>query len=184
MRPPLCASCSSGQRFACGFLQIPSHDRHPCRPANDSSYQARLELSSYRNTACWTYHYKARPKIPVGLYFMTQSPLLVLFLFRPLVFFEITFVFFAFFLMFLLHCCICFILFRRQNSRYLLVCFFLKRHHFLFTGLEDGFDLRSLLIAQRQFLSQALHPLFAPMSLIFHWVSILIGKHRRGQKQR
>ena len=27
---------SSGQRFACGFLQILPHDRHPCRPANSS----------------------------------------------------------------------------------------------------------------------------------------------------
>jgi hypothetical protein len=32
----LCASCPSGQRFACGFLQIPPHDGHPCRPANTS----------------------------------------------------------------------------------------------------------------------------------------------------
>jgi hypothetical protein len=29
-------SVSSGQCFACGFLQIPSHDGHPCRPANSS----------------------------------------------------------------------------------------------------------------------------------------------------
>ena len=34
--PPLSASCSSGQRFACGFLQIPGHPGHPCRPANTS----------------------------------------------------------------------------------------------------------------------------------------------------
>ncbi len=54
-RPPLCASCSSGQCFACGFLQIPPHDGHPCRPANDSPYQARSELSSYRNMACRAY---------------------------------------------------------------------------------------------------------------------------------
>ena len=32
--PPLSASCSSGQRFACGFLRIPPHDGHPCRSAN------------------------------------------------------------------------------------------------------------------------------------------------------
>ena len=30
------ASCSSGQRFAFGFLQIRSHPRHPCRLANSS----------------------------------------------------------------------------------------------------------------------------------------------------
>src|SRR5690625_2972691 len=32
----VCAFCSSGQRFACGFLQIPPHGGHPCRPANSS----------------------------------------------------------------------------------------------------------------------------------------------------
>src|SRR5215469_7979908 len=34
--PPLSASCSSGQRFACGFLPIPSRDGHRCRSANTS----------------------------------------------------------------------------------------------------------------------------------------------------
>ena len=34
--PPLSASCSSGQRFAFGFLQIPPRDGHPCRSANTS----------------------------------------------------------------------------------------------------------------------------------------------------
>ena len=63
MHPPLCASCSSGQRFACGFLQIPPHDGHPCRPANDSPYRARLELSSYRNTSCQAYRCR---DVPVG----------------------------------------------------------------------------------------------------------------------
>ena len=29
-------ACSSGQRFAFGFLQIRSHPRHPCRSANTS----------------------------------------------------------------------------------------------------------------------------------------------------
>ena len=33
---PLSASCSSGQRFACSFLQIPPRDGHPCRSANTS----------------------------------------------------------------------------------------------------------------------------------------------------
>jgi hypothetical protein len=36
----LCDSCSSGQCFACGFLQIPPHDGHPCRPANRSPCRA------------------------------------------------------------------------------------------------------------------------------------------------
>jgi len=34
--PPLSASCSSRQRFASGFLQIPSRPGHPCRAANTS----------------------------------------------------------------------------------------------------------------------------------------------------
>ena len=33
---PLSASCSSGQRFAYSFLQIPPRDGHPCRSANTS----------------------------------------------------------------------------------------------------------------------------------------------------
>ena len=32
----VCGSCSSGQCFAFGFLQIPSLDGHPCRSANRS----------------------------------------------------------------------------------------------------------------------------------------------------
>ena len=32
----VCDSCSSGQCFAYGFLQIPPRDRHPCRSANRS----------------------------------------------------------------------------------------------------------------------------------------------------
>ena len=32
----VCGSCSSGQCFACGFLQIPPRDGHPCRSANRS----------------------------------------------------------------------------------------------------------------------------------------------------
>jgi hypothetical protein len=34
--PPLSASCSSAQRFAYSFLQIPPRDGHPCRSANTS----------------------------------------------------------------------------------------------------------------------------------------------------
>ena len=37
---PQSASCTSDPRFACGFLQIPGHPRHPCRPANISPYRA------------------------------------------------------------------------------------------------------------------------------------------------
>src|SRR5882724_3861674 len=31
--------------FACGFLQIPPRDGHPCRPANDSPCRVRRRLS-------------------------------------------------------------------------------------------------------------------------------------------
>ena len=41
----VCGSCSSGQRFACGFLQIPPHGGHPCRPANSSHCRACRGLS-------------------------------------------------------------------------------------------------------------------------------------------
>ena len=41
----LCGFCSSGQRFACGFLQIPPRDGHPCRPANYSPCRASRGLS-------------------------------------------------------------------------------------------------------------------------------------------
>lgn len=36
----VCDFYSSGQRFACGFLQIPPRDGHPCRPANSSPCRA------------------------------------------------------------------------------------------------------------------------------------------------
>ena len=38
-------SCSSGQCFACGFLQIPPRGGHPCRPANRSPCRAGRGLS-------------------------------------------------------------------------------------------------------------------------------------------
>src|SRR6476660_5812753 len=41
----VCGFCPSGQRFACGFLQIPPRDGHPCRPANDSPCRVRRRLS-------------------------------------------------------------------------------------------------------------------------------------------
>jgi hypothetical protein len=40
LRRLVSASCSSGQRFAFGFLQIRSHPRHPCRSANTSPCRA------------------------------------------------------------------------------------------------------------------------------------------------
>src|SRR5207302_5384965 len=41
----ICDFCSSSQRFACGFLQIPPRDGHPCRAANDSPCRVRRRLS-------------------------------------------------------------------------------------------------------------------------------------------
>src|SRR6185503_3675219 len=41
----ICGFCSSSQRFACGFLQIPPRDGHPCRSANDSPCRVRRRLS-------------------------------------------------------------------------------------------------------------------------------------------
>ena len=41
----ICDFCSSGQCFACGFLQIPPHGGHPCRPANRSPCRAGRGLS-------------------------------------------------------------------------------------------------------------------------------------------
>src|SRR5215468_2635656 len=43
--PPLSVSCSSGPRFAYGFLQIPPHDGHPCRSANTSPCRVCRGLS-------------------------------------------------------------------------------------------------------------------------------------------
>src|ERR1044071_8880619 len=47
----VCDFCSSSQRFACGFLQIPPLDGHPCRPANDSPCRARRRLSLLSKSA-------------------------------------------------------------------------------------------------------------------------------------
>src|SRR5690606_13092509 len=41
----VCDSCSSGQRFAFGFLQIPPRDEHPCRSANRSPCRAGRGLA-------------------------------------------------------------------------------------------------------------------------------------------
>src|SRR5258708_4981377 len=41
----VCDFCSSGQRFACGFLRVPPRGGHPCRPANDSPCRGRKGLS-------------------------------------------------------------------------------------------------------------------------------------------
>ena len=50
----VCDSCSSGQCFACGFLQIPPRDGHPCRPANRSPCRANRGLSPPSHPATTT----------------------------------------------------------------------------------------------------------------------------------
>src|SRR5438093_12632788 len=41
----VCGFCSSNQRFAYSFLQIPPRDGHPCCSANDSPCRVRRRLS-------------------------------------------------------------------------------------------------------------------------------------------
>ena len=50
----LCDSCSSGQCFAFGFLQIPPRDGHPCRSANRSPCRADSGLSPPSHPATTT----------------------------------------------------------------------------------------------------------------------------------
>ena len=64
----ICDFCSSGQRFACGFLQIPSRDGHPCRPANDSPCRVRRRLSLPSKSALPGAQDTKRPGAEPGLY--------------------------------------------------------------------------------------------------------------------
>ena len=50
----LCDSCSSGQCFAFGFLQIPPPDGHPCRSANGSPCRADSGLAPPSHPATTT----------------------------------------------------------------------------------------------------------------------------------
>ena len=50
----LCDFCSSGQCFACGFLQIPPRDGHPCRSANRSPCRVDSGLSPPSHPAATT----------------------------------------------------------------------------------------------------------------------------------
>lgn len=68
----VCDFCSSGQRFACGFLQIPPHDGHPCRPASSSPYRVCGRLSLPSMCALPGAHTKARGSIP-GFYTLSNG---------------------------------------------------------------------------------------------------------------
>jgi hypothetical protein len=59
----VCDSCSSGQCFACGFLQIPPHGGHPCRPANGSPCRASRGLSPPNDRAMPGTHKKRARKL-------------------------------------------------------------------------------------------------------------------------
>src|SRR5438477_6058619 len=50
--PPLSAGCSSDQRFAYSFLQIPPRDGHPCRSANTSPCRVRRALAPQVTAPC------------------------------------------------------------------------------------------------------------------------------------
>src|SRR2546423_15581519 len=61
----LCDFCSSGQRFAHSFLQIPPRDGHPCRPANGSPCRVRRRLSLPSKNALPGAPIKKRPRGPL-----------------------------------------------------------------------------------------------------------------------
>ena len=69
----LCGSCSSGQRFVSGFLQIPPHDGHPCLqltvppagPVEDLACSAHA--SPPGESPCRAQKKKAAGEIPGGL---------------------------------------------------------------------------------------------------------------------
>ena len=50
----ICDFCSSGQCFACGFLQIPPRGGHPCRPASGSPCRAHRGLAPPSHPASTT----------------------------------------------------------------------------------------------------------------------------------
>ena len=50
----VCDFCSSGQCFACGFLQIPPRDGHPCRPASGSPCRVHRGLAPPSHPASTT----------------------------------------------------------------------------------------------------------------------------------
>ena len=45
--------CTSGQMFAASFLQIPTHDGHPCSWLYTSRYRACYGLAPLRECSCW-----------------------------------------------------------------------------------------------------------------------------------
>jgi hypothetical protein len=54
-------SGASGPRFACGFLQIPPRDGHPCRPANRSPIGPIRDFHPPVNAPCRAHPQKKNP---------------------------------------------------------------------------------------------------------------------------
>jgi hypothetical protein len=71
--PPLSASCSSGQRFACGFLRIPPRDGHPSRSANTSPCRVCRGLSPPSKCALPGAHAK-KPGAKPGFFACLELP--------------------------------------------------------------------------------------------------------------
>ena len=86
----ICDFCSSGQCFACGFLQISPRDEHPCRSANRSPCRAGRGLSppshptatttvetalNKRCTHAW--RTKKKQSLDEALRLLTKSPQIV-----------------------------------------------------------------------------------------------------------
>ena len=57
----VCGFCSSGQRFAYGFLQIPPRGGHPCRSANSSPCRVCRGLSPLSIAPCLAHKHKKAP---------------------------------------------------------------------------------------------------------------------------
>ena len=51
--------CASGQMFAAGFLQIPTHGGHPCLGLYTSRYRACYGLTPIRECSCWANNNRA-----------------------------------------------------------------------------------------------------------------------------
>jgi len=62
-------SCTSGQDFAAGFLQIPPHGGHPCLKLTVGTANPRSGLSPYSYRPC-----RAHQKTPAQTYTVPGSP--------------------------------------------------------------------------------------------------------------
>ena len=70
-QPALCDFCSSDQRFACTFLQIPPHDGHPCCSAIHFPLPGHVQDFHLRERA----HGAQTKRAPPGAHNAKRSPL-------------------------------------------------------------------------------------------------------------